>query len=243
MTERLRTLVLALVLVVPLSVAAADRWPPMLPPRNTLPAPLAADVERAFSRATITRHIEGDRAQAPLDLYVALIDTPEIATALARQIQLARYEVRRLGPDRFFVDDGVGAQGEYQVLVSERGRRVMFSRGRHTGRVVGTITGIGLTELHFEVRDGHVNQRLTAWVLIENRFVAVIARVLIPFFGQVADRKLQEGFRVTARVAEWAASRPAEFCDWLSRQPFPEEQRQPLRNVSRCRPPAPPPRR
>jgi len=60
---------------------------------------------------------------------------------------------RRLVSDRFFVDDGVGAQGEYQVLVRERGRRVMFSRGHHTGRVVGTITGIGLTELHFEARE------------------------------------------------------------------------------------------
>jgi hypothetical protein len=27
---------------------------------------------------------------------------------------------RRLVPDRFFVDDGIGAQGEYQLLVSER---------------------------------------------------------------------------------------------------------------------------
>jgi hypothetical protein len=243
MRDRLRDFVAAIALFTPLAAAAAEKWPPMLPPRSALPPPLASDIERVWTRATITRNVEGERAQAPLDLYVTLIDTPEIATAAARHLQLARYDVRRLAPDRFSVDDGVGAQGEYQVLVSDRGRRVMFSRGRHTGRVVGTITGIALTEVFFEAREGHVAQRLTARVLIENRFLAVVARVVIPFFGQVADRKLQEGFRVTARVAEWAAARPPEFCDWLAGQPFPETTRQPLRNVARCRPPAPPPRR
>ena len=233
-----RHVALALLLALPLCAGAAEPWPPMLPPRSTLPPAVAADVERIWTYPTIKRQVEGERAQAPLDLYVALIDTPEIATAAARHLQLARYEVRRLGGERFQVDDGVGAQGEYQVLTRERGRRVMFSRGRHTGRVVGTITGIALTDVQFEARDGHVAQRLTAWVVIENRFVAVVARVLVPLFGRVADRKLQEGFRVTARVAEWAAARPAEFCEWLDRQPFPPDNRQAVRtHVRGCRQP------
>jgi hypothetical protein len=238
MTDRLAlALALVFVLAAPVPAPATEKWPPMLPARATLPPALAADVERVWTRATISRSVEGERARAPLDLYVTLIDTPEIATAAARHLQLARYDVRRLAPDRFFMDDGVGAQGEYQVLVSERGRRVLFSRGRHTGRVVGTISGIALTDVGFEAREGYVVQRLTAWVLIENRFLAVVARMVIPFFGQVADRKLQEGFRVTARVAEWAAAKPAEFCDWLAQQPHPETARQPLRAVAHCRPP------
>jgi hypothetical protein len=238
MRRRVRDLVLALFLAVPVCAGATERWPPLLPPRNTLPPSIAADLERVWTRPTITRHVEGERAQAPLDLYVALIDAPEITTAAARHLQLARYDVRRLGEDRYHADDGSGAQGEYQVLVRERGRRVMFSRGRHTGRLVGTITGMALTDIHFEARDGHVAQRLTAWVLIENRFVAMVARVLVPLFGRVADRKLQEGFRVTARVAEWAAARPVEFCEWLGRQPFPAEARQPVRSAVRgCRSP------
>ena len=234
---------LACVLATPLGARAVETWPPLLPPRQTMPPAVAADIERIWTRPTIKRQIEGERAQAPLDLYVALIDTPEIATALARHLQLARYEVKRLGPERFHVDDGYYAQGEYQVLVRERGRRVMFSRGRHTGRIIGTITGVALTDLQFEAREGHVAQRLTAWVLVENRFLAVVARVLIPLFGQAADRKLQEGFRVTARVAEWAAAHPPEFCEWLDRQPFPADARQTVRApVRACRPPVAPKR-
>ena len=231
------TVAIALVLALPLCVWAVEAWPPMLPPRSTQPAAMAADIERIWSSPTVKRQVEGDRAQAPLEVYVALIDTPEIATAAARHLQLARYDVKRLGADRFQVDDGSGSQGEYQVLARDRGRRVMFSRGRHTGRVVGTITGIALTDLQFETRDGQVTQRLTAWVIIENRFLAVVARVLVPLFGRVADRKLTEGFRVTARVAEWAATRPAEFCEWLDRQPFPPETVKTVRTPVRACPP------
>jgi hypothetical protein len=226
-------LALVCLLTVPLAAAAVETWPAWLPPRAALPVALVADVERVWRRPTITRHIEGERARAPIDLYVALIDTPEIATAAARHLQLAPYDVRRLADDRYHVDDGTGAVGEYQVLVQEPNRRVMFSRGRHTGRLLGTITGLALTEIRFQTREGAVAQSLTAWVLIENRFVAVVMRLLVPFFGQVADRKLTEGFRVTARVAEWAASRPADFCQWLGRQPFPPERRQAVRRVVR----------
>jgi hypothetical protein len=243
MRERVHVLVLAVVLVVPLSAWAAERWPPLVPPRSTLSPALAADIERLWTRPTFTRHIEGERAQAPFDLYVALIDAPEITASAGRQLQLARYEVQRLGDDRYRADDGSGARGEYLVLVRERARRVMLSRGSHTGRIVGTITGIGLTELRFEARDGQVAQRLSAWVIIDNRLAALVVRVLVPLFGQIVDRKLQEAFRVTARVAEWATSHPVEFCDWLVRQPFPAETHQPVRMAAGGCPSPPAPRR
>lgn len=117
----------------------------------------------------------------------------------------------------------------------------MFSRGRHTGRIVGTITGMALIEIRFEGHGPQITQRLTAWALIENRFVAMVARVLIPLFGQVVDRKLRQGFSVITRVAEWATTQPGEFCEWLDRQPLAEDVREPVRiTVRGCRPPVTP---
>jgi hypothetical protein len=55
-------------------------------------------------------------------------------------------------------------------------------------------------------------------VRVENRFVAAVARVLIPFFSDTMDRRLGHVLRLTARVAEWAADHPEEFCPWLARQ-------------------------
>src|SRR3989442_1172082 len=47
--------------------------------------------------------------------------------------------------------------------------------------------------------------------------------MLVRIFGFVADRKLTEGFRITARVVEWARREPAEFCAWLESRPVPAE--------------------
>jgi hypothetical protein len=54
-------------------------------------------------------------------------------------------------------------------------------------------------------------------------------------FGGIADRKLSEGVVTAARVAEWAATQPEEFCDWLSRSDLPRARRAPIeRLVSSC---------
>lgn len=226
-------------LLVALAVTAtaagdAERWPPFVPSPATLPAAIATGVEQAWGRPTFTRHVDGERARAPFDLYVALVDAPEVTAAGARRLGLARYDVRRLGPGWYHADDGAGAQGEYHVLARERTRRVMFSRGHHVGRLLGTITGVALTDLRFEPHGGEVAQRLTAWVVIDNRLAAMLARIFIPLFGQVADRKLQDAFRVTARVAEWAAIHPTEFCKWLGGEAALGEARRPVLAAAGC---------
>jgi len=70
-----------------------------------------------------------------------------------------------------------------------------------------------------------VNPTLTAYVYIDNRVAAALARTLITSFGFVADRQLGEGLRVTAEVAEWAVDRSGGFCEWLAREPLPSARR------------------
>ena len=117
------------------------------------------------------------------------------------------------------------------------GRRVMLSWGKHRGRILGAIGGSALTVIDLREHDGVVDQELTAYVRIDNAFAAALARHLLPIFGRLADRKLSEGFVVTAKVAEWAVAHPDEFCDWLRREPLRPERReailQGLRRVAR----------
>jgi len=234
LTRRLAVLLLALTAAWPRHAEATDRWPPFVPPRATLPSSIAKGVEQVWTRPTIARRVDGEAARAPFDLYVALIDSPEVTAAAARHLGVARYDVTRRGPDWYEVDDGGSAHGEYHVLARERTRRVMFSRGRHVGPVLGTVTGAALTDLRFDAHGSEVRQGLTAWVVIDNRVAAVLTRLFVPFFGQVADRKLQEAFRAAARVADWAASRQSEFCRWLAAESPLGDARQPVRAAAGC---------
>src|SRR5262249_54737822 len=138
--------------------------------------------------------------------------------AAARHLKLADYQARVLEDNWYEADDGNGAHGVYRVLVRTPTRRVILSWGRHSGAILGTISGSALTVLEFQDQGQTVGQNLTAYVLIDYRVAGALARSLVFIFGYVGDRKLTDGFRVTARVAEWAVSRPDEFCAWLSAQ-------------------------
>jgi len=207
------------------SGATANPWPSLLGSREAFPPDVSAAVERVWIEPTFSRTLNGRSAHVPFDVYVAFLDTPEVTAAAARFRKLATYEVRALDADRYWGTDGDGAQGVAQVLRREPRRRVLLSRGQQTGRILGTIRGSALTILDLEPRGDGVDSRLTAYVHIDNRVAASVARLLVASFGLLADRKLGEGMRVTGEVAEWAVDPSGGFCDWLVREPLPPERR------------------
>src|SRR5262249_15309031 len=207
------------------SGAPATPWPSLLGSRDALPPEVSAAVDRVWFEPTLSRTVNGRPAHVPLDVYVAFLDTPEVTAAAARFRKLGSYEIRVLDGDRYWGSDGDGASGTAHVLRREPRRLVLLSRGEHSAPILGTVSGSALTILDLEPREDVVNPRLTAYLHIDNRAAAAMARALIPSFGFLADRKLGEGLRVTAEVAEWAIEPSGGFCDWFAREPFPTERR------------------
>lgn len=203
-------------------------WPPFLAPAAAFPDDVARAVERVWADVTIERTVEGRRAAVPLEVYVAFFDAPDATGAAARFLKLAPYEVTALGDDVYRADDGDGAQGFYRVLARQGTRRVILSWGEHTSRVLGRIRGSALSVLELEPAADGVRQRLAAYVRIDNAAAAFLARMLLPFFRGLVDRKLTAGFAVTAAVAEWAVAEPAAFCTWLARSGVPAGARERL---------------
>jgi hypothetical protein len=209
--------------------APAGPWPVFLGSREGFPPEVSAAVDRVWIEPTLSRTVNGRSAHVPFDVYVAFLDSPEVTAAAARFRKLGSYEIRTLADDRYWASDGDGANGIAQVLRREPRQLVLLSRGAHTGPILGTITGSALTILDLEPHGDVVDSRLTAYVYIDNRVAAALARVLIASFGSFADRKLGEGLRVTAEVAEWAVDRSGGFCEWLAREPLPPSQRDRIR--------------
>jgi hypothetical protein len=198
--------------------ATGPAWPDFLPRPDRFPPDVVDQVARVWKDPTLTRTVEGPSAAVPLDVYLAFVDAPDVTTAAARFLHIGKQEVRALGDDLYEASDGGGARGRYRVLAREEHRRVILSWGRHRGAWLGTIRGKALTVIDFSPRDGGVDQRLTAYVLIENAVAARLARVFAPIFGGLADRKLTEAFTVVARVTAWAMEHPDEFCEWFARE-------------------------
>jgi hypothetical protein len=200
--------------------APSPPWPPFLTARDGFPPDVVSSVERVWSELTLYRTVKARPARAPFEVYLAFVDTPDVTAAAARFRKLARYEVEPLDDDRYVADDRDGAHGVYRVLLREPTRRVMISWGQHAGRVLGTVSGSALTILDFTQHADAVEPTLTAYVRIDNRVAAAIARLLASLFGYLADRKLADTIDVSAGVAEWAVAQPEEFCAWLTQEPL-----------------------
>lgn len=207
------------------AAAAGPAWPPFLPTARDLPGDVVVRVGDVWKDPTLTRKVAGARAPVPLHVYLAFFDTPDVTAGAARHLALAPYQVRVLGEGRYEANDGAGSRGEYRVLVREHGRRVLLSHGQHAGRI-GTVTGSALTVLDFAGVDGGVEPTLTAYVRLDDRLMAGLARLLAPIFGRFADRELRRSFAVAGEVARWALVRPSEFCAWLADAPFDNPRRQ-----------------
>ncbi len=214
------------VLLVTTQTEAPAAWPTFLPPRDTFTPGVAASIERVWANPTLVRSVEAEPARVPLRVYLAFVDVPDVTAAAARHLKLAKYQVRLLDQRWYEADDHDGARGIYHVAVRDGARRVILSWGSHRGALLGTIRGSALTAIELEDRGEFTGQRLTAYVLIDNPVAARLARVLVTIFGGIADRKLTEGFTVTARVAIWARERRQEFCDWLNTAAVPAVSRQ-----------------
>lgn len=204
-------------------VLAAD-FPPFLPEPERFPAEIRSEIASVWSRYTLTRVVSGQPARAPLDLFRLFVDLPEVTAAASRHLGLAKFRARQLGPDYYAAEDGEGAEGTYRVLVRDPHRRVILTWGRHSGRILGQITGASLTLLTFEPETGEngalqIAQRVETFVRIDNVVAAFVARILLPLFSGYADRKIAETFNVTARVSAWAHEDPADFCRWLAGEP------------------------
>ncbi len=211
-----------------LAVAAADvpTWPPFLPPRESFPPTLTAAIEHVWLDPTLSRRVQGRTAHVPFDVYAAFIDSPDVIAAAARHLELVNWEVEVLNDDWYRGEDHNGAEGLYRVLEREPHRRVILSWGRHSGSLLGTIRGSAISVMDFTPSTEGVAQLLTAYIRIDNSVAARLAKILLPIFGWIADRKLAEGFNVTAQVAEWAVGKPTDFCAWLASSSLTEDRQQ-----------------
>ena len=63
---------------------------------------MSTAVERLWIEPTLSRRINGPSARVPLDVYVALIDTPEVTAAAARFRRIRSYEIHALDDDHYW---------------------------------------------------------------------------------------------------------------------------------------------
>jgi hypothetical protein len=151
---------------------------------------------------------------APLALYAALIDAPDVLAAAAARLGIADETAARRSDGGWELRSPRGAHAVYRVLRHAPDRRVVLGYGHAVVwgfEIPGTVLGV----LDLDDRAGAIRQRLAVRVRLESAVWRLIGRLAVVLLPGFVDQKLIHGFRAAAAVATWAARDRPAFCTWL----------------------------
>lgn len=192
------------------------------------------EVREILADPTFVRHLRLEAVANP-QVFIYLLDHPDINSALARALQIAPTRLRRVGPGRYQGDDGEWNSGTLEVLWAEGDRRVFLEQGVSRGWWFGDVAGRVIAAVDLSREGDRIRGEVEVWAKIDPGALDRLLRVVAPMLGKLLDRKLEEQFGITFRVAEHAIRDPARFCQLLAMIPDGAlEERQTLASVAAC---------
>ena len=214
--RRCSTSTVVLLLLVSVDVAQANdsEWPAFLPVRQHFRQETSQLIEQTWGKRTFERLLRPDWLAVPLEIYAAVIDSPEVMAAAARHLGKANETMDRMGDGRYLITRPDGSQAKYEIIFADESRRVTLAEVQgvvYGVRVEGSVLGV----LELSRAPHGIEQKLKVYVRIHNRFLAVASKLVLFLLPSIADAELSRGFTIAAAVAEWVATDPAGFCGWL----------------------------
>lgn len=203
---------MALVAVVLLaSNAPAARPSPTLPAQ--IPAAERERLQEVAETASVSARAAGEPFLARPAVFEFLLDHPEFATHVTRALRLARYRIWR-GPEGLWLDDGWGAVGQFSIVYSASGTRVMYARGYYQPGFFPSIHGQAVVVIEYgsQPAGDHrslISTAVTGFVKLDSRFLAVAGRLAGAVATAKAEKEAQRLVKVFARASRAIDDSPA----------------------------------
>jgi hypothetical protein len=139
------------------------------------------------------------------EMYLHLLDRPPLAAALINRLDLADYKAEARGPDRWWGDDGEGAEGIVHLVHRDATTRIYYLEGTHRSRLLPNLRGKAVVFLRMVAVKGAdgleaMESTMVAYAMLENRILSGLASLLRPLIGATATRKLAKGVEVVNRL-------------------------------------------
>jgi hypothetical protein len=192
------------------------------------------EVEEILAHPTFVARLQME-TDASHQLFIFLLDHPDINCALARALQIAPTRLRRVGAGRYQGDDGAWNSGTLEVLSAAGDRRVVLAKGVSRGYWFGDVAGRVVAAVSL-ARDGdRIRGEIVVWATVDHGVLDRLLRVVAPVIGGLLDSQLKKQYGITFRVAEHATHDTARFCHALAVIPDgSREERQTLASVAGC---------
>jgi hypothetical protein len=154
-----------------------------------------------------------DRTPIAAAFYEYLLDRPLLVAGLLERLGMGRYRIEGKGPNRYWVDDGEGADGMVTLLVQDGHTRIYYIDGRHRSRFFPDIQAATAVVMQVRAIDEPGGQSVQTSMRAYTRFKDGVVTDLLRFFRPLVigpvTRALAKEFTLTHRLGEAIAQDPA----------------------------------
>lgn len=194
-----------------------------LPPELDDAVRVHTGLQRLLEDYTFRRTVRTTGPVLDRALHEFLLSRPDLGAALARLQGHGPYRVTRVAPGAFEGTDGDGAFASLRVLREAEGLRVFHARGRYVVPLAPDVSGEAVVLLRTAYSDTPqgdlAHGELTVYARLDNRVLGWVLKVLIPFVGDVLDRKMARAFASESRAVEALSRDPEGVLARLAQEP------------------------
>jgi hypothetical protein len=155
-------------------------------------------------------------------VFEFLLDHPDFAAAVIRELRIAHYRITPRSDGKYDAEDLQGVRGYFQPFSTARGERVYVGVGKYRSRFLPSFSGHAVVRLKYRPRldssgRPYIENHADVYVRLDNRFVALFARLLMPFLHRVVDQKVDLALSAAQRLSEQITMNPVAVYDRLRR--------------------------
>lgn len=204
------------------SSAAGATAPPPLPAQ--IPSAERARLQSLAESASVSAYAAGQPFLVRRDVFEFLLDHPELATHVTGALRLARYRVWRDSDGGLWLDDGWGAVGQFRVVYSAPGMRIVYARGEYQSGFLPSIRGQAVAVLEYDVTPAGAQHSLIApvvrgFVKVDSGVLDLAGRLVGVVATAKAEKEAQRLVKIFVRVSRALDDNPAHVHALVRQRP------------------------
>ncbi|MDR1959064.1 MAG: hypothetical protein LBQ54_08480 [Planctomycetaceae bacterium] len=181
-------------------------------PWNELKPDSAQIAQNLIETRTIFRSMPLQTNYCDKQLYLFLLDHPDVIVGMWEQMGVTQLSLREKSPGKFFLKETTGSAVDVEFLYKSANIMVVYSKGSFIAPMTPKpISGESLLILHSRFgTDGKgrpaVQCRLDCYAKIHNSGAEMLAKLLVPVLGKVADSNFEQVLEFVSSVSDVAES-------------------------------------
>ena len=153
-----------------------------------------------------------DQTPIGVELYTYLLDHPAVTAMLMHRMGLGSFQITEKGPNRYWVDDGDGAEGLLFLLFRDARTRIYYIDGHHRSTLFPTIKA--KTAIFMQIATGldmersTVQTTLASYTRFEEGMLSRLMHLFQPLVTRAVNRTLAKEFSMTHRLGILITEQP-----------------------------------